>query len=85
GDGKPDLAVGAGGRVVILLGAGAGTFGARGKFGVGGSPLDIVVGDFNGDGKPDLAAAIVFATGSIFSGSFEIRSNKVSVLLNTSP
>lgn len=62
GDGKPDLAVSTDGcspgtnGVAILLGNGDGTFTAKGKLT---SPLSnsvsAVVGDFNGDGKMDLA------------------------------
>jgi hypothetical protein len=61
GDGKQDLAVGNGlPTVSILLGDGAGNFGAAMLFGVG--PVEsvlrrsVAVGDFNGDGKQDLAA-----------------------------
>ena len=44
------------------------SFFAAGTFGAGSDPLSVAVGDFNGDGKPDLAVAN--------SGS-----NNVSVLL----
>ena len=64
-DGKADLAVltytpiggGQGSvRVVIMLGSGDGTFRASGIFAVGVtvSATAIAVGDFNGDGKPDV-------------------------------
>ncbi len=67
GDGKPDLAVsnncpvgGCGGNlpstVSILLGNGDGTFQPHVDYPVG-SPTGVAVGDFNGDGKPDLAVA----------------------------
>src|SRR5262249_39068351 len=43
--------------VYILLGTGDGTFGAARSISVGLVPSALVVGDFNGDGKPDLAVA----------------------------
>src|SRR2546429_2044453 len=72
GDGKPDLAVantgflsdpvlGSGpptsGTVSVLLGKGEGTFQSAVSFGVGAVPLSVAAGDFNGDGKADLAVA----------------------------
>ena len=53
GDGKLDLAVGAGN--VLLLGNGDGTFQTPIVLGAGGP--GIAVGDFNRDGRPDLASA----------------------------
>lgn len=72
GDGKPDLAVleysvckpyGDGCEVLsILLGNGDGTFHAGAEYGILlGShqfPSSIAIGDFNGDGRPDIAIAI---------------------------
>jgi len=62
GDGKPDLVVAeevlSGGRigsVSILLGNGDGTFQSGVPYGTGNSPAGVVVADFNGDGKEDLA------------------------------
>ena len=81
GDGKPDLAVTndlgqfTSGRVSVLLGNGNGTFQTPLSFAVGVRPWSVAVGDFNGDGKPDLAVANVL--NSITTGS-------VSVLLNNS-
>ena len=63
GDGIVDLAVAdAGcGEVTILLGNGDGTFTEGGNFSTGGdgidAPYSVAVGDFNGDGKPDLVTA----------------------------
>ena len=65
GDGKIDLAVtntlGAGptvnGNVMILLGAGDGTFTPGPTLSTGNNPETAVVGDFNNDGKLDLAVA----------------------------
>ena len=73
GDGVQDLAVANGGfgfnNVSVLLGNGDGTFQAAVNFGVGRSPRSIAVGDFNGDGAPDLATV-------------NNLSNNVSVLIN---
>ncbi len=68
GDGKLDLAVtnynskGAG-TVSILFGVGDGTFRSAVNHDVGKNPASIAAGDFNGDGKPDLA--ITLAGGSL--------------------
>src|SRR5207245_1738207 len=76
GDGVPDLAVAneldldlSGGTVEVLLGKDDGTFqAARTVVAARARRTSIVVGDFNGDGKPDLAVA-------------NFGSNTVSVLL----
>jgi len=60
-DGRPDLAVansGSGsGNVSILLGNANGTFQARVNYAAGDGPRSVAVGDFNADGRPDLAVA----------------------------
>lgn len=60
-DGKPDLAVtnDGGGNVTILLGDAAGGFtpAAGSPIGAGTDPSSLAIGDFNLDGKPDLAIA----------------------------
>jgi hypothetical protein len=63
GDGKPDLVVAdtsaATGDVSVLLGIGDGTFQPAVNYAAGVNPygpLTVAVGDFNGDGKPDLVA-----------------------------
>ena len=53
----------------VLLGNGDGTFQTQVTYAVGSGPIALVAGDFNGDGRTDLATAN--------SGS-----NDVSVLLN---
>ena len=72
GDGKPDLAVAnfSSNTVSVLLGNGAGGFGAKTDFATGSSSYAVAIGDVSGDGKPDLAVA-------------NYGANTVSVLLNT--
>jgi hypothetical protein len=79
GDGKPDLAVvnlGSGTVSVLLnttpVGATTPTFAPPQTFTVGKNPIAVVAADFNGDGKPDLAA-------------INESDSTVSVLLNTTP
>ena len=77
GDGIPDLAVAnfgtypnfTDGSVSVLLGNGDGTFQAPASYAVGSNPDWVLVGDFNGDGYPDLAVN-------------NFGSNSVSILLN---
>src|SRR5437773_1113750 len=58
GDGKLDLVVASGpydsGMVSVLLGRGDGTFQAAQSYAVGNGPRSVAVGDFDGDGFPDL-------------------------------
>jgi hypothetical protein len=73
GDGKQDLAVAnylefTSSTVSILLGDGTGNFSAPTNYTVGNGPIFVAVGDFNGDGKQDLAVVDEF-------------SNSVSILL----
>jgi hypothetical protein len=64
GDGKLDLATALGDALYTLAGNGDGTFQSSAKR----TPLpsanisDVAVGDFDGDGRPDLAAAVPAAT-----------------------
>ncbi len=55
-----------------LLGNGDGTFQAAANYATGSDPISVGVGDFNGDGKPDLAVA-------------NYGGNNVTILLNTTP
>jgi len=84
GDGRTDLAVvNSGvpsylggtyqGSVSVLLGNGDGTFQPQVTYAVGRDPVSIVTGDFNGDGRTDLAV--------VNSNMFDIGSGSVSVLL----
>ena len=74
GDGRTDLAVANYGTypnydtVSVLLGNGDGTFQKQVTYAVGNEPRAIVAGDFNGDGRTDLAVA-------------NYGSNDVSILL----
>jgi hypothetical protein len=77
GDGRPDLAVANSGAttVSVLLntaaaGASAPSFAAQQTFTAGNQPYGVAAGDFNTDGRPDLASA-------------NNTSNNISVLLNT--
>ncbi len=73
-DGKPDVVIPKHfqGRVSVLLATGAGEFAPEVTYPVASNPRDIVVDDFNGDAKLDLALA---------TGSFAPQN--VSVLLGT--
>jgi hypothetical protein len=61
GDGKLDLATtntfGAVYDIVVLLNNGSGGFGAANNFAIGGTAESLTTGDFNGDGKLDLATS----------------------------
>jgi len=77
GDGRPDLVTVSNysGTVSVLLnttppGATPLSYAAQTTFAVGSTPNSVSMGDFNGDGKPDLAVV-------------NSESNSVSVLLNT--
>ncbi len=57
------------GDLVVLIGNGDGTFQSPVEYAVGLQPEDLTIGDFNGDGKPDVATA-------------NFLSNTISILLN---
>ncbi len=74
GDGIPDLAVSVEtsstfDQVDVAFGVGDGTFAPFASYGVGSNPTDLVVGDMNRDGHPDLITS-------------NLVSNDVSVLIN---
>lgn len=64
GTGEPNGIVDYSGYLVILPGAGDGTLKDAVQLNVGVSvgPYQIAAGDFNGDGKPDIATAVYFST-----------------------
>jgi len=68
GDGIQDLVTAntGGGNVTLLLGNGSGGFtsATSSPFAVGTEPFFVAVGDFNGDGSPDLATAN-FGSGTV--------------------
>jgi hypothetical protein len=77
-DGKPDLATTDefGGNVISVMrnissGVGSINFAAKVDFATGVQPASMVIGDIDGDGKPDLAAV-------------DSRSNAISLFWNTS-
>ncbi len=78
GDGRPDLVTAnyTDGTVSVLLnttnaGATAPSFAVQETFSVGSNPYSVAVGDFNGDGRPDIVVANRNAAGT------------VTILLNT--
>jgi hypothetical protein len=79
GDGKPDLAVANNGSGTVSVyrntttsgSIGTGSFDAKVDFAMGTNPRSVAIGDFNGDGKPDLAVV-------------NQSSNNVSVIRNKS-
>ena len=58
GDGIPDLAATGAIGVGVMLGTGDGTFRPRVNFPAGAQSQDLAAGDFNGDGRMDLAVSL---------------------------
>jgi len=86
GDGKPDLVQGMGvGSLGILLGDGTGHFGAPGKFSPNGYSPAAVAGDFNEDGKLDVATnniTLAFGDGAgglLAAPSFRVGHDPTSI------
>ena len=69
GDGKTDIAVtsftASTNSVSILLGNGLGAFPTETNYVGGAWPLGLVVGDFNGDGRPDIVTADAISASNI--------------------
>jgi hypothetical protein len=86
GDGKPDLAFANGGATVSVLvnttpaGATSLSFAPQQTFATGINSLSVAVGDFNGDGKPDLAFVH-----SVFEGTVSVLLNDTQITLSGSP
>jgi hypothetical protein len=78
GDGKPDIAVANGGgagtpkQISILLGNGDGTFQPAVNYPANNYTVNLVAGDFNGDGKLDIAALATNFSGTNYSGEVDI-------------
>jgi hypothetical protein len=89
GDAKLDLAVAnqSPANVSILLGKGDGTFLAPDNYGAGpGSLTSVAVGDFNLDGKPDLAVTDFTNPGNVSillatAGSTAVPEAPIAILL----
>jgi hypothetical protein len=65
GDGIPDVVTANGnGSATVFLGKGDGTFVLKSTLDVGLSAYQVVIGDFNSDGKPDLAVTADGANGN---------------------
>ena len=86
GNGKFDVITAntGGASVSVLLGNGDGTFQAHRDYPVNGGAYQLVVGDFNGDGKPDIAVAtsnglsILLGNGDgTFQGAMNINTGTV--------
>jgi hypothetical protein len=73
GDGKPDIVTGnyADQDLTVLLGNGSGgfTLAPGSPLAAGSFPRSVAVGDFNGDGKPDLVTAIAGNFVTVFTGN----------------
>ena len=91
GDGKADLATGSldsnnTDQVSVLLGNGDGTFQAPLNSAIPGNGIEAVAeGDFNGDGKPDLAVANYYSNNIVIvlgngDGTFQPAANSLNAL-----
>lgn len=88
GDGVPDLAGTALNSVAVMLGNANGVFRTKVQFSAGGPAQDLTSGDFNGDGRVDLAVSINDPTVSLalLTGNGDGTFNEpVTFQTNTSP
>ena len=65
GDGIPDIAAAGASGVGVMLGNGDGTFRPRVSFPAGAQSQDLAAGDFNSDGRMDLAVSLISAEFSL--------------------
>ncbi len=88
GDNNLDLAVAntISNSVTVLLGNGSGGFSAApgSPFAAGSEPYAIAVGDFNGDGKPDLAVTSYYGTVTVFLNTFSYTCTNTAAPVITS-
>ena len=92
GDGKTDLAIAdnnhnnvANGNVItILIGAGDGTFSGSTTISVGANPTEVMMADFNGDSRADLAVANSSTSVEILLGKAATGATTASVALTSS-
>jgi hypothetical protein len=89
GDGKQDLAVAnstyPNGTVSVLLGQGDGTFQSAVNYAAGSYPWSVVVADFNGDGKQDLAVAAPTVRVLLGNGDGTFQTTNISYVAGASP
>src|SRR5204863_13125 len=55
--------------VSVLLGTGHGSFGVKTDYRTGSGAVSVAIGDLNGDGQPDLAAATYSSTVAVLLGN----------------
>jgi hypothetical protein len=89
GDQKPDIAVittasNGAGQVAVLLSTGSGGFAPALSYAVGNNPSGIAIGDFNGDGKLDIAVSDTGATVLLNKGNGTFQSG-VSLTTGANP
>ena len=53
----------------VWLGSGDGSFGTNSDFAIGEHPTFVTIGDFNRDGKQDLASSVNSGNGSVLLGN----------------
>src|SRR5262249_29635198 len=86
GDGRPDIVTANAGDfetpsdLSVLLGRGDGTFAHEARYGIGVDPRSVLVGDVNGDGRPDIVTAD-FGHYYISGSGHGVLANGVSLLL----
>ncbi|HEY7374593.1 MAG TPA: VCBS repeat-containing protein [Polyangia bacterium] len=89
GDGRIDMIVGnggdgSGGDVAVLINTGTNAFGAA-NYPAGTRPLGVALGDLNGDGKADIAAASGTSVSVLLNGGTGVFGAPVSAGAGTNP